>query len=118
MAEIKNHPEIFGRQLLFNAADDIVGEYGDLLLAPTDIGTYELVELVEDLGGICYPAHIDRASNSVISNLGLFPDDLGAVLEALFKIFISRLLSLFSAIFCQRSLRIFFEYARRSRFGV
>jgi hypothetical protein len=56
-------------------------EYGDLLLAPTDIGTYELVELVEDLCGICYPAHIDRASNSVISNLGIFPDDLGVGLE-------------------------------------
>jgi hypothetical protein len=77
MAEIKNRPEIFGRQLFFNAADDILGEYGDLLLAPTDVGTYQLVELVEDLCGICYPAHIDRASNSVISNLGIFPDDLG-----------------------------------------
>jgi len=30
---------------------------------------------VKSLGGVCYPAHIDRMSNGVIAMLGTFPEE-------------------------------------------
>ena len=30
--------------------------------------------MVEEFGGICYPAHIDRDANGIISVLGTFPE--------------------------------------------
>ena len=32
------------------------------------------VSIVEDYGGICYPAHIDRESNGIIAILGAMPE--------------------------------------------
>ena len=37
---------------------------------------YEVVALVKSLGGAAVPAHIDRSSYSVLSNLGFMPPDL------------------------------------------
>ena len=34
----------------------------------------EAPELVAKFGGICYPAHIDRPANGIISVLGTFPE--------------------------------------------
>ncbi len=34
----------------------------------------EAVELVRNIGGICYPAHIDRQANGIIATLGAFPE--------------------------------------------
>ena len=32
--------------------------------------------MVEARGGVCIAAHIDRSSNSILSNLGFIPEDL------------------------------------------
>ena len=42
---IKNNPEIFGRQLIFNEADEIAGELTNLLSFSVDISLEELPEL-------------------------------------------------------------------------
>ncbi|MEE0840980.1 MAG: hypothetical protein U0L72_10640, partial [Acutalibacteraceae bacterium] len=34
----------------------------------------DAVRLVKEYGGICYPAHIDRQANGIISILGTLPD--------------------------------------------
>lgn len=48
-----------------------------MLATATGIGIYEVPGLVASLGGACWPAHIDRPSFSLISNLGLWDPDLG-----------------------------------------
>ena len=68
-----NRPDIFGRQLLYNSKDEICGELGQMLLAPTGITIDESFELAASLGGIAYPAHVDRDSYSVLTNLGALP---------------------------------------------
>lgn len=73
---IKNRKEIFGNQTIYNHKDEIVGEIDQLLLTATALSVYEVVEIVNKIGGVCYPAHIDRASYSIISNLGFIPPDL------------------------------------------
>ena len=59
-----------------NEFDEIIGEKTDLLLTASSIGINEAVYVVRSFGGILIPAHIDRDSYSVLSNLGFFPKDL------------------------------------------
>ena len=73
---IKNRPEIFGNQYYMNENDEITGEEEALLVSATMLDIYEVVALVKSLGGAAVPAHIDRSSYSVLSNLGFMPPDL------------------------------------------
>jgi len=72
--KIENRIDIFGNQFICDANDGIVGEEKYLLSVATDISLDEIPALVESFGGICFPAHIDRESNGVISVLGTFPE--------------------------------------------
>ncbi len=73
---IKNRTEIFGYQLYMNELDEVIGEEERLLVSATALDIYEAAELAKRLGGIAVPAHIDRSSYSVVSNLGFMPPDL------------------------------------------
>ncbi len=70
---IENRPDIFGKQLILDGQDNIIGEEKDLLINATLISVEEVPALAAEFGGICYPAHIDRQSNGIISILGTFP---------------------------------------------
>ena len=70
---IKNKPDIFGNQLILDKDDTLIGEEENLLIYAVGISVEDVPELVEKFGGICYPAHIDRDSNGIISILGAFP---------------------------------------------
>ncbi len=76
MQGIKNRPEIFGRQLLLNAEDDIIGEEELLLISAVNLDIYEVQRETKLRGGFFVPAHIDKSSYSVMSNLGFLPPDL------------------------------------------
>jgi len=71
---VKNRPDIFGCQQILDGDDNIIGEEENLLINATMISVEELPNMVAKYGGICYPAHIDRSSNSIISVLGTFPE--------------------------------------------
>ncbi|MDD7613923.1 MAG: PHP domain-containing protein [Clostridiaceae bacterium] len=73
---VKNRPEIFGDQLIMNGGDGIVGKQELLLTTASGISIENAVETVGQYGGVCYPAHIDRSSYSVISNLGMITDEM------------------------------------------
>ncbi|MBO7196275.1 MAG: PHP domain-containing protein [Clostridia bacterium] len=73
--KIKNNPDIFGKQSVLDKNDDLVSEVEHLLINATDISISTVKDLVENYGGICYPAHIDRDSNGVIAVLGTLPQD-------------------------------------------
>lgn len=75
--DIPNRPEIFGEQRLMDGEDHVTGLFEKLLLTAADISVEEVHDLVGSYGGICYPAHIDRDSYSVISALGIFSDTWG-----------------------------------------
>lgn len=72
---VPNKPQVFGRQLIMDAADGIIGEEPMLLVTASGIGFDGLPRLLAEYGGFCYPAHIDRSSFSVLSSLGTI--DLG-----------------------------------------
>ena len=73
----RNKPEIFGRQLIMDEDDNVVGEEENLLINAAAVGIDEAYRRVVSLGGACYPAHIDREANGIISVLGAFPEDSG-----------------------------------------
>lgn len=71
---IPNRPDIFGEQLILNENDEPVGKEEFFLPAATDIMVDSVPRIIKEYGGICYPAHIDRQANGIISTLGTFPD--------------------------------------------
>ena len=72
---IKNRAEIFGRQLIMDEEDNLLGEEELLLIQATDISIEQVPLLVESFNGVCYPAHIDRTANGIVSILGDFPSE-------------------------------------------
>ncbi len=75
--KVKNRPEIFGRQVIMNSNDEETGEIEHLLLPATEIGIMDAHRIVGEFGGICYPAHIDRDSLSILSVLGEIDESCG-----------------------------------------
>ena len=73
---IKNRAEIFGQQLYMDAEDEVVGQEEYLLVAATMLSIDEVVKKAVEIGGVAVPAHIDKPSYSLISNLGFMPEDL------------------------------------------
>ncbi|HEY8350258.1 MAG TPA: PHP domain-containing protein [Clostridia bacterium] len=77
MPGIENRPDIFGRQLIMDENDNIVGEEPMILLTAAQITADDVVRLARELDGIAIPAHADRSSYSIISNLGFVPEEFG-----------------------------------------
>lgn len=68
--KVRNKAEIYGRQVIMNENDEEIGEIEHLLLPASFIGISEAYDKAREFGGICYPAHIDRDSLSILSVLG------------------------------------------------
>lgn len=75
--KVRNRPEIYGRQVVMNENDEETGEIEHLLLPATEISIMNAYPTVKAFGGICYPAHIDRDSFSVLSVLGEIDESCG-----------------------------------------
>ncbi len=75
LPDIPNDPMLFGNQIIYNTKDEIAGTLDKLLISAVPVGFSELPEIVKSYGGITVPAHIDKPSNSLISNLGFIPPD-------------------------------------------
>ncbi|MDR1764732.1 MAG: PHP domain-containing protein [Lachnospiraceae bacterium] len=73
LIKIPNKPEVFGAQLICRADDTVVGEEPHLLINAAEVPFDELWDLALSYGGVMFPAHIERTSNSLLSNLGFIP---------------------------------------------
>ncbi|MEG1801869.1 MAG: PHP domain-containing protein [Lachnospiraceae bacterium] len=72
---ILNKPEYFGNQLVYNCEDRIAYSLPELLISASTISFSQLPALMLEFGGIMVPAHLDKSSTSLISNLGFIPPD-------------------------------------------
>lgn len=75
--QIKNRADIYGRQVIMNENDEEIGEVDNLLILATDISVMDVRNVVESFDGVCYPAHINRDSMSILSVLGEIPPECG-----------------------------------------
>ncbi len=73
----KNRPKAFGTQYVMDENDEIIEEEPQLLAFGSSIGIYEAKALLERYGGLAIPAHIDRASYSLIGVMGLVDPEMG-----------------------------------------
>ncbi len=76
LPDIKNRPDIFGEQVFMDENDNICGYEEKLLISSSSLSINEVFDLVKSVGGIFIPAHVDRHSYSVLTNLGFIPDDI------------------------------------------
>ena len=69
-------PKILQRQRFLSEDDEVMGYCDKLLGFATSLTVEDVFGLTRQLGGAMLPAHIDRKSNSILSNLGFIPEDL------------------------------------------
>ncbi|MDD3249611.1 MAG: PHP-associated domain-containing protein, partial [Smithellaceae bacterium] len=65
-----NDEDRFGVQAIVNERGEVEGFNHQLLIGATDLPIDSLVDTIHQLGGLAIPAHIDRESFSVLSQLG------------------------------------------------
>lgn len=73
---IPNNIDKFGYQVVVDEDEQIIDEIEYLLISALDQSIEQVEQKVHSLGGIFIPAHIDRPSYSIISQLGFFPENL------------------------------------------
>ncbi len=71
-----NDETLFGAQIICDKDENILAECERLLALPVNVSLHQVAYQVTSLGGIMYPAHIDRPSFSILRVLGFIPDDL------------------------------------------
>lgn len=72
----QNDVDKFGYQLVVDEEENITGEVPHLLINALDLPMLELQQEVYRMGGIFIPAHIDRPTFSLSSQLGFVPSGL------------------------------------------
>ncbi len=81
MPPVMNVPEKTGDQVYVDENEDIAGEVDKYLVTSADLGLEELASRAIALGGVVIPAHVDRPSFSLTSQLGFVPDGPWDALE-------------------------------------
>jgi PHP family Zn ribbon phosphoesterase len=71
-----NDVDRFGYQLVVDEEENVLDQVPHLLINALDLPILELQQKVYAMGGIFIPAHIDRPSYSLSSQLGFVPDKL------------------------------------------
>lgn len=70
---IDNDEALFGQQIYYNENDAICGTEPRLLISATDIPFADVFDFAAQYHGVMIPAHIDKSSTSLLSNLGFVP---------------------------------------------
>ena len=89
MPQVKNDESIFGNQYIMDHLDGILGSEEILLTTASGISIDDVVSEVSRFDGVVFPAHLDRASYSVLSVLGfMYPEMNFTAAEFTHKAFI------------------------------
>lgn len=70
----ENDENRFGVQAIVNEHGEVEGLNNQLLIGATDLSIDSIVNAIHQLGGLAIPAHIDRESFSILSQLGFIDD--------------------------------------------
>lgn len=76
LPHVPNDTQKFGFQVVVDKEEQILEELEYLLISALDQSLNQVEQKVHSLGGIFIPAHIDRPSFSITSQLGFIPADL------------------------------------------
>ncbi|HOT22635.1 MAG TPA: PAS domain-containing protein, partial [Sedimentibacter sp.] len=73
---IKNNPEIFGEQNIYNSKDEITGTLEKLLINASQYTIEDIFSIVKKYDGVMIPAHINKMTNGILGVLGFMPINL------------------------------------------
>ncbi|GAB6088076.1 PHP domain-containing protein [Alkaliphilus crotonatoxidans] len=76
LPKIKNHHEIFGKQLIYDDMDNIIDQKEHLLLSALQLSIEDTIKAIRAFKGVPIPAHINREAYSILTSLGFIPPDL------------------------------------------
>lgn len=76
LPDVPNREETFGSQLVVDAEGEFLRFQERLLQTSTSFSVEQVVTMVEALGGLVIPAHVDRPAFSLLANLGMIPPGL------------------------------------------
>ena len=75
LPDIRCDEAVFGAQVLMDEDDRELGRVDKLLVSGCSFTLAEICARCRQLGGVPVPAHVDRESYSILSVLGLMPDE-------------------------------------------
>lgn len=78
MPALENRPDFFGEQFVVDATGDFIRREEKMLLASSSLSIKQALSLVNDLGGLLIPAHINRKAFGLLPTLGFIPEELQA----------------------------------------
>ena len=81
LPDIPNNPELFGNQIVIGQDDRPCGTVEKLLIQASSFTIDEIAAMAGQYSGCAVPAHINRDSFSVLSNLGFIPEHLFRCVE-------------------------------------
>jgi PHP family Zn ribbon phosphoesterase len=73
---LANREEVFGPQFIVDSMGDWRATEERLLASSVDMALGEVISKVRELGGMVIPAHVDRPTFSLLSNLGFVPEGI------------------------------------------
>ena len=73
----KNDEDTFGKQVIVDDKEDVLGFSDRLLIGATTIPLEDIIQSIHSLRGLAIASHIDRESFSIFGQLGFIPKDLG-----------------------------------------
>ena len=78
LIKIELDEDRFGYQLVVNEEEEIIDQKEYLLINAIDADLDEIYDKVHSLNGLFIPAHVNKAANSLTSQLGFIPPDIKA----------------------------------------
>jgi len=72
----KNDEDIFGKQVIVNDKEEVLGFSERLLIGATTLPLEDIIESIHSFGGIAIASHIDRESFGIFGQLGFIPENL------------------------------------------
>jgi PHP family Zn ribbon phosphoesterase len=73
---VKNNPEIFGEQNIYNSKDEIRAVLDKLLINACKYTIEDIYSMVKEYNGVMIPAHINKMTNGLLGVLGFMPLNL------------------------------------------
>jgi len=76
LPHIKNEAEHFGEQFVVDETGDFICREEQLLLVSSSLSLNDAWKVVNKLGGLFIPAHVNRKAFGLLESLGLVPTDI------------------------------------------
>ena len=73
---IKNDADHFGEQFVVDETGDFIRREDQLLLVSSSLSINDAWRVVNDLGGLFIPAHVNRKAFGLLESLGMVPTDI------------------------------------------